>query len=89
MAKDKRKKKMLQGMEHLKAEIEHDTTVDKVSQVKVPKSSVEHLLLKKDLIFIILLMSLFFLVLVCLMVFDKMSDNLGIFAEKVTSLFIK
>ena len=88
MAKDKRKKKFFQGMEHLHTEIENTTTKNDIKE-ELKDSPVLLSTLKKDLLSVILLMSLFVLILIILMVFDKTSSSLTIFAGKITSLFIK
>ena len=89
MAKDKRKRKYFQGMEHLKHEVEDVSDHSIMPGLDDQQPSLERSLLRKDLIFIILLMSLFFLVLVGLMVLDKNSDYLSVLAEKISSLLIK
>ena len=81
-------------MEHLKNQLEIsepansvDTSVDTqtVNQVKNSDFTV----LKKELLFIVVIMSILFLALVGLMVYDRGANGLTILAERIASIFIK
>ena len=90
MSKDKKKKKFLQGMEHLKNEYIAPTsqTVQPQTNNSSPDETLHHPL-KKELVSILLIMSILFLLLIGLMVYDKSGDGLSTFAKKIVSIVIK
>lgn len=96
MPKDKRKKKYLQGMEHLKSVAPaqfQDNTIQQFQQnsesVETVSDNAKHLVLKKELITAFIIMTFLFLALVILMYIDRTSTILLELAEKITSFFVK
>lgn len=85
MAKDK-KKKFFQGREHLQAEVTQSTPASGAAE---QRSAAEHQFIRKDLIGLLVLMSLFFLLLAGLTVLDKTTNILDTLAQKITSILIK
>ena len=94
MSKDKRKKKFFQGIEHLKKEVEGPMTAKLGSQL-VRSDLVndgltsEHAYIRKDLIGVIIIMSLIIVIFAVFAYIDKTSDVLTDFAQKITSIVIK
>jgi hypothetical protein len=94
MSKDKRKKKFFQGIEHLKKEVEGPMTGKLGSQL-VRSDLVnngltsEHGYIRKDLIGVLIIMSLIIVVFAVLTYIDKTSNVLTDFAQKITSIVIK
>jgi hypothetical protein len=94
MSKDKRKKKFFQGMEHLQKEFKGNETAKLSSQSaginQVDRGlTTEHIYIRKDLIGVMIIMSLIFVAFAALTYIDKTSDVLTNFADKITSLVIK
>lgn len=85
MAKDKRKKKYFQGIEHL----EQEYVVSQEKSENIVSNKEEYRYLKKDLLTIILLILIFFGVLTGLTLLDKNTNYLTNLASKITSYFIK
>ena len=99
MAKDRRKKKYLQGMEHLKPVVppqfqdnEAQDSRQKNGNVDIAldnSDTMEHVVLKKELITVLIIMTFLFLALVVLMYIDRTNTILLELAEKITSFFVK
>lgn len=90
MSKDKKRKKIWQGMEHLKNQLEISESPSSVDKQPVNSDqSPEFTVFKKELLFIAVIMSILFLALVGLMIYDRSSNGLTILAERISSLFIK
>ncbi len=96
MPKDKRKKKYLQGMEHLKPVAPAQSQEDVIQYSRQSSESMgpvpdntEHSVLKKELTTVLIIMTLLFLTLVTLMYIDRSSSILLELAEKITSFFVK
>ena len=96
MPKDKRKKKYLQGMEHLKAfastqphENESQHFQQNSESVKTVFNNTKHSVLKKELTTAFVIMTFLFLALVILMYIDRTSTIMLELAEKITSFFVK
>jgi len=73
MPKDKRKKKYLQGMEHLKSVVSVQSQENKIQDgqqgsesIETISDSTEHSILKKDLIAVLIIMTFLFLGLIVL-----------------------
>jgi len=84
MPKDKRKKKYLQGMEHLKP-----VATEKSESVETVSDNTKHSVLKKELTTVLIIMTFLFLALVILMYIDRSGSILLELAEKITSFFVK
>ncbi|MBU0597790.1 hypothetical protein KKF61_02220 [Patescibacteria group bacterium] len=89
MPKNKKKKKFLQGMEHLKQEIGVES-VQSTSETSTENSiSSSHSILKKELLSAMVLISVLTLVLVGLMILDQQTNYINSFASKVMSFINK
>ena len=89
MAKDRRKKKkFLQGMEHLKESVDQKQEFHSGEPINA-ESNTGHRILRKDLMVSITIMSILILSLVGLMIFDNSSNILTNLSESISSLFIK
>ncbi|MFA5134801.1 MAG: hypothetical protein WC505_03335 [Patescibacteria group bacterium] len=89
MSKDKRKKKKyLQGMEHLRPSTEHIKSAQSVDFTGSSAIS-EHQIIKKDLIITLLIISFLILCLISLFIVDQSGNILTNISEKITSLVIK
>ena len=87
MAKDRRKKKYFQGMEHLQhTTITSPTTAAGASQESLDK---EHAFVRRDLIGVLVIMAVIAGILTGLTILDKKTDRLTVFAEKITSAVVK
>lgn len=86
MAKDKRKKKYFQGLEHLRPQIESAQTGQVIREDEFLPSAK---FLKSDLIKVMILVISFLVILAGLTVLDKNTDILTKTATKITSLIIK
>jgi len=86
MAKDKRKKKYFQGLEHLKAQAVNSNTENVQVDEKLVIGSQY---LRGDLIRVVILVFTFLLVLTGLTILDKKTDILTNLAHKIASLVIK
>lgn len=90
MSKDHRRKKIWQGMEHLKKQLETSETANLIDIQTVNQAqNSDFSLLKKELLFTIVIMSILFLALVGLMIYDRGSNGLIILAERIASILIK
>lgn len=88
MAKDKRKKKFLQGMEHLRESVEEKQKAQSIEPLNAEYNK-EHRILRKDLVISITIMSILILSLVGLMVLDNSGDFLTNLSGTISSIFIK
>jgi hypothetical protein len=88
MSKDKRKKKFFQGMEHLRESV---VTVQPtvVERENIESTNKEHQYIKKDLLGVVVLMSIIIVIFIGLAVLDRSTNKLTLFAEKITSIVIK
>lgn len=84
-----RNKRLWQGMEHLKTEMSSSDVDSHLTDMQSNdnRNNKEFILLKKELVFVVVIMSFLFLTLVGLMVYDKNAGGLAAFAEKVASIF--
>lgn len=90
MSKDKRKKKLFQGMEHLKDQSANNQPGTSISSNPgTGAAPIETNYIKKDLLGVGILMGIIILIFVGLAIIDKKTDRLTVFAEKVTSFVIK
>lgn len=84
MSKDKRRKKLFQGIEHLQQTV----TQQQVSTVvqpgeTAPAETYEQHEVRRDLFKVLILVSILLAVLFGLLYYDKTSGGLGVFAEKI------
>lgn len=90
MSKDKKRKRLWQGMEHLKKQLEISEPANSIDTQTVNRAeNSDFNVLKKELLFIVVIMSILFLALVGLMVYDRGANGLTILAERIASIFIK
>lgn len=85
MAKDKRKKKYFQGLEHYKPEIQAGHTTEMMSE----ESQTTFRALKRDLNWLLVLIISFVLLLTGLTLLDKKTTILTEIAHKISSIVIK
>ncbi|MFA6098928.1 MAG: hypothetical protein WCV50_05285 [Patescibacteria group bacterium] len=84
MPKNKKKKKALQGMEHLSEQIDFQNSNDQ-SINDNDSMSETHLNLKHDLLVVFTIISVLVLIVLALMYLDKTTNYLNIIAEKFMS----
>jgi hypothetical protein len=90
MSKDNKRKRIWQGMEHLKKQLETSEQSNLIDTQTVEKAqNSDFSVLKKELLFIIVIMSILFLALVGLMIYDRGADGLTLLAERIASILIK
>jgi len=86
MAKDKRKKKYFQGLEHLRKEHENAPTQGTITSEEFLPSA---RFLKKDLTKVLIMVCSFLIILAGLTIIDKKTEILSDLASKITAIFIK
>ncbi len=90
MSKEKKRKRIWQGMEHLKNELEISESANTVDKQNVNQAqNSDFTVLKRELLFTVVIMSVLFLALVGLMIYDRSGNGLTILAERIATIFIK
>lgn len=90
MSKDKKRRKFLQGMEHLRQQVQvqsqSGTAVIPPQEGSIP---LDAKIIKTDLLRVLIIIGSFVVILVAIMLIDKKTEYINDFAIKLTNLVIK